>query len=713
MFLVWDFTTSKSRNNGDAKMKLKLLPKMLLSLLLPTVLGLIILTGLSSVNTEKVLTSQLNKQLGELADVSARELNNILELLQNVTGALKYNEEVVKFIEMKADGSNYSEAEIAEVQEHILDLLNNTTKQFPRIVGMSITDKNGVTLNHTNKKRIGENAASRCNAVRSALRTGKNGSDVRRLAITNGFGFIISSPVVINNTLLGTITSYIDLPTIYKSTLGQVKVAATFNGYVYNSDGVLIIGQNEEYLGKDDSNLKWVQEVLRTKRGSTSYVWEDYVALAFYAPVDSVDGILVIEVQESELMAEIDDITRENIIIAITLLTILAVLIFFTSYGLAKILSKSSALAQFVAAGNLKMTGDQTTFIQDTMKRGDELSDLVDGMNVMVTNLGIMVNESEEKTIIAEQAVIEADEAKEIANEAAHRAGLARKEGLLDAAHQLEDIVAIIASASAELAAQIEQSLRGAEEQASRVLETATAMEEMNCTVLEVAKNAGASAELAENTRRQATEGSGITDQCKLAMDHVRQDSLVLKENMGTLATHAQSITTVMGVISDIADQTNLLALNAAIEAARAGDAGRGFAVVADEVRKLAEKTITSTADVATAISAIQKSTDISVRQVEISVQRIEDTTTLTNASGEALSGILLLANENADGVRAIATASEEQSSTSDEIANSIGQVNVIANETKLAMMEANKAISELALQAQSLSALIENLKNS
>lgn len=694
-------------------MKLKLLPKMLLCLLLPTILGLIILTWVSSVNSEKALTHQMRNQFTALADVSARELDNILELLQNVTGSLGYDTNVIQFIEMSGNLDSYDQVAITEMQKLILTLLQDTTAQFPRIAGMSITDKKGITLSHTNQKRIGENAAARCKAVNTAISMGKNGSDVRKLVITGGFGFVISYPVRVNNVLIGTITSYIDLPTIYASTLGKVDLAETFNGYIYNSEGILILGQDEKRLGKDESHLEWVQEILRNKSGEISYFFEGGKTLAFYSSVTSVDGILVIEAQESEIMQEIKSVTKSIVLIAAILLFILATVIFFTSYNLAKILSKSSTLAQYVAAGNLKITDEQKTFIENTKKSGDELSDLVDGMDIMITNLALKVNESEETTAVAEKAVIEADKAKEIANKAAHQAGLARREGLLDAAQQLEAIVVIIASASEELAAQIEQSLRGAEEQAARVLETATAMEEMNSTVLEVARNAGTSADIAENTRAQATEGSGITDKCKIAMAYVREDSLLLKENMQTLFAHSQSISAVMGVISDIADQTNLLALNAAIEAARAGEYGRGFAVVADEVRKLAEKTIASTTDVAVAITAIQKSTDISVKQVDDSVQRIEDATLLTDASGEALQGILALANENADGVRAIATASEEQSVTSDAIANSIGQVNIIANETKLAMTEANKAIAELAKQAHSLSSLIENLKNS
>ncbi len=344
--------------------------------------------------------------------------------------------------------------------------------------------------------------------------------------------------------------------------------------------------------------------------------------------------------------------------------------------------------------------------------RQDDLGKLADTLRYMVDSLKNKIEEANQQNQEALCAKDEAQRATKEAEAAKLAAETAKQEGLLDAANQLEGIVDIIASASKELVAQIELSSRGAEEQAVRIMETATAMEEMNSTVLEVARNASTSAELSETTKLQATDGSKITEQCKNAITDVQEDSALLKESMNTLATHAGSISTIMGVISDIADQTNLLALNAAIEAARAGEAGRGFAVVADEVRKLAEKTLVSTTNVANTIADIQKSTSINVNHVDSVIQKIEDATTLTDASGEALHGILEIADKSAGGVKAIAIASEEQSRTSDKITLSISGISTIANETTQAMIAANAAVSELANQAQSLSSIIESLKS-
>ena len=78
---------------------------------------------------------------------------------------------------------------------------------------------------------------------------------------------------------------------------------------------------------------------------------------------------------------------------------------------------------------------------------------------------------------------------------------------------------------------------------------------------------------------------------------------------MQQLSAAAQQIGAIVDLITSIASQTNLLALNATIEAARAGDAGRGFAVVAQEVKSLAEQTAKATAEIASQIADIQKST--------------------------------------------------------------------------------------------------------
>ncbi len=276
---------------------------------------------------------------------------------------------------------------------------------------------------------------------------------------------------------------------------------------------------------------------------------------------------------------------------------------------------------------------------------------------------------------------------------------------------ELEQVATIASSASEQLSAQIELSENGAQDQADRVATTATALEEMNATVLEIARNAGTTSDSAASVRSEASAGSESMQECVKAMHEVKEESLKLQTEMGVLSEHAQAINEIMNVISDIADQTNLLALNAAIEAARAGEAGRGFAVVADEVRNLAEKTMTSTTDVGNAISAIQKSTADNTRLVVDAVEKIERVTEMVSGAGEALLGIVQLADTTADQVRAIATASEEQSATSEEITQSVDSINNIAKENANNMQEARKAVDEVVNQTHVLSQLIEQLQ--
>ncbi|WP_240823953.1 methyl-accepting chemotaxis protein [Desulfovibrio sp. UIB00] len=332
-------------------------------------------------------------------------------------------------------------------------------------------------------------------------------------------------------------------------------------------------------------------------------------------------------------------------------------------------------------------------------------------MKQMVATLKGKIAEADQKSQQAREESERAQKATAEAEEARRQAERAKAEGMLQAAHQLEGVVEIVTSASEELSAQVEQSSRGADEQSARVRETATAMEEMNATVLEVARNAQQAADVSNNARKQAIEGSQIVNEAVKGINTVHTQSLALKQDMDALGKQAESIGQVMGVIADIADQTNLLALNAAIEAARAGDAGRGFAVVADEVRKLAEKTMTATQEVGRAIKEIQEGTKKNIQNVEHAGESIEAATKLSVQSGESLKNILEYVQLVNDQVQSIATASEQQSAASEEINRSVEQVATISSETAQAMEQASSAVADLAQQSQTLQHLIGEMK--
>ena len=249
-------------------------------------------------------------------------------------------------------------------------------------------------------------------------------------------------------------------------------------------------------------------------------------------------------------------------------------------------------------------------------------------------------------------------------------------------------------------------------ETTERMHDTLTAMEQMNMAVLDISKNASDAAASSDNMRNTATDGQNIVGQVVSSINLVQKNSLALRADMEKLSDEAQSINQIMTVISDIADQTNLLALNAAIEAARAGDAGRGFAVVADEVRKLAEKTMSATTEVGSAIENIQQGTRRNMEHVDRAVVSIEEVTGLANTSGDRLKDIVEITALSADMVRAIATASEQQSASSAQINEAVEAVDSTLKDVAVVIADANNAAQQLNGQMAEIRQLMDKLKS-
>ena len=377
--------------------------------------------------------------------------------------------------------------------------------------------------------------------------------------------------------------------------------------------------------------------------------------------------------------------------------------LWIVSASIVRPIRQAAGFAEQVAEGDFSQTLD--------IDQADETGILAHALRTMVGNLKDMIGQAEAKS---REAAAEAEKAKAAvaeAEQAKAAAADAQRQGQLDAAARIEDVAHGLASASDQLSRQVAQSRDGAEVQRQHAGETATAMEEMNATVLEVAKNASEAAQGSDTAKRKAQEGADVVGQLVEAIGAVQTQTETLKVNMDDLGRQAQGIGQIIEVISDIADQTNLLALNAAIEAARAGEAGRGFAVVADEVRKLAEKTMSATSEVGQVVRAIQTGAAANVTGMENAAKAVGLATGLADHSGTVLTEIVSIVESSADQVRSIATASEQQSAASEEINRAVEDINRISGETAQAMVQAGHAVEDLSEQARSLRRVVEELK--
>lgn len=269
--------------------------------------------------------------------------------------------------------------------------------------------------------------------------------------------------------------------------------------------------------------------------------------------------------------------------------------------------------------------------------------------------------------------------------------------GLSSTMYQINEASEQVTVGSVQLAENAQNLAEGATEQAG-------AVEELMATIQNVTAMV---AESADKSVTAANNADSYADQAAVS----NREMQALTEAMARISEVSKEIVNIITDIEDIASQTNLLSLNASIEAARAGEAGRGFAVVADEVRKLAEKTMTATGQVGEAIRGIQGGTAKNTENVEHSTQIVAEVMEMASRSGEALTEIVNLVDQAADQVRTIATASEEQSATSEEINRAIEDVSRISSETAAAMRQAGQAVEDLARQARTLDDLIAELK--
>lgn len=246
----------------------------------------------------------------------------------------------------------------------------------------------------------------------------------------------------------------------------------------------------------------------------------------------------------------------------------------------------------------------------------------------------------------------------------------------------IQQLTRELGTGASDLARAAKDNNDGVTRQTDSISMVATAINEMQSAIEEVAGNASRAAEITRDAEEKGKNGARIIRSSSEQVHRLAAQISKAVEVIRKLSDDSDNITSVLDVIRGIAEQTNLLALNAAIEAARAGEQGRGFAVVADEVRTLAQRTGQSTEDIQTMITTLQTGVADIVSVMETGSKEASETEKLATDAESELKAILEAMANIADVNTSVASATEEQTQVVDEINRSITEINDLATES-------------------------------
>ncbi len=433
--------------------------------------------------------------------------------------------------------------------------------------------------------------------------------------------------------------------------IDDIKIGETGYAILVQDDGTILANPKSPEMNfkkMSEVNVEAFTSLGKMDKGYAELNWGDTSYMTYVHTSPNLGWKLIGIIENAEVMQTSKSLITTLVGIGLVLFAVFITLAFFLANAIVRPIRSASDMIKDIAQGE----GDLTRRLKVTNK--DEVGELADWFNLFVEKLQTMIKD------IAGNAVTVDSSSEKL---------FSFSRDISTSADSMSDKSNTVAAAAEEMSANMNSVAAGSEEAATNVSMVASATEEMTATVNEIAKNS-------EQAR-------------SITVEMVTQAGTA-KEKINELNLAAKDISDVTETISDISDQTNLLALNATIEAARAGEAGKGFAVVANEIKDLAQQTAAATQEIKQKIDGVQGSTSGTIQEIG----KISD-----------------VINQVNDIVTAIATAVEEQSVTTQEIASNlnqaatgIGDVNENVAQSSMVSTDIARDISDISQSAGTMS---------
>lgn len=418
-----------------------------------------------------------------------------------------------------------------------------------------------------------------------------------------------------------------------------------------------LIGQSMDSIGIESSLLLGSQQTI-VHEG----VVDRQPQILGSKSMPGIGWTLITQIPKQEVLSELNDFSQTIIFMALLIAAIYTPIAAWATNKLLLPFVEVAELLQQIGKGG----GDLTLRLDDS--RHDEIGQIAKGYNQFVQYLSDLL--------------------KDVSN----------------TGQQISESIQSVDG----MAQSMEQDIK---QQTSQIEQVATAIHEMGASSDEIAQNANGAADSASRASGAIIIGQKSVTVTSESIEHMNQQLDDTTAIVNQLAQDANSIDTVLDVISDVSEQTNLLALNAAIEAARAGEQGRGFAVVADEVRTLASRSQASTEEIRGIIEKLQHRTQQAVAAIDTSTTLGSNCQVEASNSEQQLSSISQSVDEmNAMNMQ-IASATGQQSNVINEISPHISGISEIARESDSMIEKTAQECQHLRAKAMHLTSLVSQFK--
>jgi twitching motility protein PilJ len=446
----------------------------------------------------------------------------------------------------------------------------------------------------------------------------------------------------------------------------------------------------------------------------------------FQSKVQSVESLVERMMRESSTREAAAQQELKNIGVQAQFIGIIgAVAVLGVGVFLALFLSTNLTKPLLHLKGVMERIVDGDYAVRAQVRTKDEVGAMTASLNTMLDKVLSLVQSEEERDVMQASIMKLLEEVSDVAEgdltveaEVTEDMTGAIADSFNYMIHQLRKIVTnvqeatlLVSSSANEIRATAEQLAEGSTSQATQIVESSAALDEMAVSIHQVSENAALSARVAEQALANAKQGAEAVQKTIEAMQRMRKQVEGMTSRIRSLDDHSQQIGEIVTLIGDIADRTSVLALNASIEAALAGEEGQGFAVVAREVERLAERAVDATQQIRGLVSAIQTETQVVVTVIEESAQEVAQSAEVADQAEQALAEIESVSTRLAELIQAISLASQQQARGSESLSHAMSDISEGTQQAAAGVKQSAISISQLASLADELRDSVSTFK--